>query len=101
MVKSILLALSLGLVFNGCLGSSDKEDEKWHSFIYPDKQNTKRNLKSPMTFSSLKQCKEESVKQLETMGISKTGTFKCGLNCSFHDGMKLEICEKMLAPTEK
>ncbi|MGA1931332.1 hypothetical protein ACH5BF_01220 [Arcobacter sp. YIC-464] len=101
MVKSILLVLGTSLVLSGCLGGSDSEEEKWHSFIYPDKQNTKRNMKSPMSFSSLQQCKEESIKQLETMGISNSGTFKCGLNCEFHDGMKLEICEKMLAPTEK
>ncbi|MFK2821896.1 hypothetical protein [Arcobacter sp. YIC-80] len=101
MIKSILLAICVSLVLSGCLGTEEKKIEKWHSFIYPDKTNTKRNLKSPMTFDSLKQCKEESIKQLETMGISKTGTFKCGLNCSFHDGMKLEICEKMLAPSEK
>ena len=100
MVKSILLATSLTFLLSGCFWGEEKE-EKWHSFIYPDKQNTKRNLKSPMSFASLQECKDESIKQLETMGITNHGTFKCGLNCEFHDGMKLEICEKMLAPSQK
>lgn len=99
MVRNILLAACACILLTGCFG--DKKEEKWHSFIYPDKNNTKRNMKSPMYFGSLQECKDESIKQLATMGISDSGTFKCGLNCEFHDGMKLEICEKMLAPTEK
>lgn len=99
MIKSILLTACACVLFSGCL--SEEKEEKWNSFIYPDKQNTKRNLKSPMTFPSLQVCKDESIKQLEKMGLKDSGTFKCGLNCSFHDGMKLEICEKMLAPSEK
>ena len=50
-------------MFNGCFGFGDNE-KKWNSFIYPDKENTKRSLKSPMTFSSLQECKVESKKQL-------------------------------------
>lgn len=99
MVKKLLAITCVSILLIGCGGK--KEEEKWTSFIYPDKQNTKRNLKSPMTFSSLQECKDESIKQMEKMKITEIGTFKCGLNCGFHDGMKLEICEKMLAQKEK
>lgn len=99
MVKSLTLTICTAILLTGCFG--EKKEEKWHSFIYPDKQNTKRSLKSPMTFKSLQECKDESQKQLKIMKLENSGTFKCGLNCEFHDGMKLEICEKMLAPSEK
>ena len=97
MVRSILLAVVATLFLSGCFSGEEQEEQKWHSFIYPDKSNTKRNLKSPMYFSSLEECKEESIKQLERMELTGIGTFKCGLNCEFHDGMQLEVCEKMLA----
>lgn len=99
MFRNILLTACACIIFTGCIG--EEKVQKWHSFIYPDKENTKRNLKSPMYFETLQECKDESEKQLVTMGIKEAGTFKCGLNCEFHDGMKLEICEKMLAPSEK
>jgi len=99
MIRNLLLATCATILLTGCIGGEKKEE--WSAFIYPDKENTKRNMKSPMTFSSLKECKEASLLQIEKQGIKDFATFKCGLNCSFHDGMKLEICEKMLAPTEK
>ncbi len=99
MVKNIFLVSTAAVLFTGCLGGA--QEEKWTAFIYPDKDNTKRNMKSPMTFDTLEICKEESKKQLDILGITKTATFKCGLNCEFHDGMKLEICEKMIGPDEE
>ena len=99
MIRNILAITCVSILLAGCMGK--KGEEKWTSFIYPDKENTKRNLKSPMTFPSLQECRDETIKQMDKMNISKTGTFKCGLNCEFHDGMKLEICEKMLAPKEE
>ncbi|MGM0518733.1 MAG: hypothetical protein ACQERD_03700 [Campylobacterota bacterium] len=102
MAKTLLLALMATLFLSGCFFEEEGvEDEQWHSFIYPDKSNTKRNLKSPMVFSSLEECKEESIKQLKRMEITKVGTFKCGLNCTFHEGMKTEVCEKMYAYDDK
>ena len=97
MFKNILL-IALSIVFTACVG--DKEEEKWNSFIYPDKQNNKRSLKSPIIFKSLEECQKESLKQLEILNFSKVGTYKCGLNCGYHEGMKLEVCEKMLAKPE-
>lgn len=99
MFKNIFLLSTAAILFSGCLGGSDKEE--WTAFIYPDKENTKRNMKSPMTFETLDICKAEAKKQIEILGITNTATFKCGLNCEFHDGMKMEICEKMLAPHEE
>ena len=99
MFKNLLLLATATLLFTACSGK--EKEEKWHSFIYPDKQNTKRNLKSPMIFKSLQQCQDESEKQLEILKLTEAGTYKCGLNCEFHDGMKLEVCEKMLAAPVK
>jgi len=97
MFKNIFIII-LPILFTACVG--DKEEEKWSSFIYPDKQNNKRSLKSPIIFKSLQACQEESQKQLEELDFSKLGTFKCGLNCEYNESMKLEICEKMLAKSE-
>jgi len=95
MYKNLLLLTITAFVFSGCF--DEKEEERWNSFIYPDKQNTKRNLKSPITFKSQQECQIESEKQLEILNITNLGTYKCGLNCGFNEGMKLEVCEKMLA----
>ena len=100
MIKNLLFVSILATLFSGCIGGGEKE-EKWTSFIYPDKENTKRHVKSPMTFKSLKQCTEESVKQMEILQLKDVGLFKCGLNCTYHEGMKSEICAQMLAPSEK
>jgi|GEM_PF-820238 len=99
MYKNLLLLTATALLLSGCWG--EKPEEKWHSFIYPDKENTKRSLKSPMVFKNLLECQEESKKQLAILKVTDLGTYKCGLNCEFHDGMKLEVCEKMLAAPVK
>ena len=99
MFKNVLLLTTTALLFAGCIGES--KEEIWHSFIYPDKQNSKRSLKSPITFKSLQECQTESIKQLEILKISDVGTYKCGLNCEYHEGMKIEVCEKMLAAPVK
>lgn len=99
MFKNLLLATTALFLLSGCFGGP--QEEKWSAFIYPDKNNTKRNMKSPMTFETLQECKDESIKQIDRMNLKGSATFKCGLNCEFHDGMKVEICEKMLAPTDE
>ena len=93
MIKSLLLIATTSLLFTGCFFGGDKE-EKWTAFIYPDKNNTKRSLKSPMTFETLEECKTESKKQLQRMGLLEVGTYKCGLNCEYHEGMKVEVCQR-------
>ncbi len=99
MYKNLLALTAVALVFTGCW--SEKPEEKWYSFIYPDKTNSKRSLKSPVFFNTLQKCQEESKNQLAILKLSDIGTYKCGLNCEFHDGMKLEVCEKMLAAPVK
>ncbi len=95
MYKNILALVATALLLTGCW--EEKPEEKWHSFIYPDKTNSKRSLKSPIFFKTLQECQEESKNQLEILKLSNIGTYKCGRNCEYHDGMKLEVCEKMLA----
>lgn len=93
MLKNILLLTTSTLLLSGCF--NEKKEEKWTAFIYPDKTNSKRNIKSPINFSSLEKCKKASIKQIKNQNLQKNAIFKCGLNCNWHDGMKIEICEKM------
>lgn len=91
-MKKIVLSMSIVLlVLTGC---GQKEDEKWTAYVYPDKQNNKRSLEVGV-YSNLKECKEASIVKLADLGIS-TGSYKCGLNCMYHEGMKTQICKKMV-----
>lgn len=97
MYKKLLISSIIALVFVGCGG---KTEEKWTGFIYPDKENTKRNVKSPMTFDTLQECHDASKKQLSILNLEGLGLYKCGLNCEYHEGMKLEVCQKMVTPKD-
>jgi len=99
MIKNLLLVSIVGVLLSGCIGG--EREENWTSFIYPDKENTKRHIKSPITFDTLEQCTEESIKQMDILKLTDIGTFKCGLNCKYHEGMQTEICAEMLMPTQK
>jgi len=99
MLRNLILIGCAALLLNGCFGK--KEEEKWTAFIYPDKQDTKKNIKSPITFASLEECKNVSIMEIKKQNLENIAFFKCGLNCNYHDGMKLEICEKMLSSTDK
>jgi hypothetical protein len=99
MLKNLILIGCTALLLYGCFGK--KEEEKWTAFIYPDKQDTKKNIKSPITFASLEECKNVSIMEIKKQNLENIAFFKCGLNCNYHDGMKLEICEKMLSSTDK
>ena len=94
MIKTILATSTWALLFSGCIGGSD-EKEAWTLYIYPDKDNTKRTMIIPAKFNSLKSCRKASVDVLKQKGLMDTGTYKCGKNCEYHEGMKLDICEKM------
>lgn len=93
--KTILSVITLTILslflFTGCLGGSDKTE--WTSLIYPDKENTKRSKKYGV-YPSLEECRKASLLELSNLGLSETGTYQCGLNCNYHEGMKVEICEK-------
>lgn len=95
MFKNLIIISIISILFIACSNSS--KEEEWTAFIYPDKNNTKRSLKSPITFKSLKKCEEISKKQLKNQKLESFAILKCGLNCKFHKGMKIEICEKMIS----
>ena len=99
MFKNLILLGCVTFLFNGCFG--EKKEEKWTAFIYPDKQDTKKNIKSPITFNSLEECKNVSILEIRNQNLENIAFFKSGLNCTYHEGMKLEVCEKMLSSTDK
>ncbi|GGD45276.1 hypothetical protein GCM10012288_19510 [Malaciobacter pacificus] len=99
MLKNLLILATASVLFSGCFG--EKEEENWTAFIYPDKENTKRSVKSPVTFKTLQECKDESIKQINNQNLQKSAIFKCGLNCGWHEGMQVEICQKMFSSVEK
>lgn len=94
MFKNMLL-ICFVLIINGCYGQN--EQEKWTAFIYPNKNDTSKNIKSPMTFPTLEECKKTSIFEIKKQNLENISTFKCGLNCKYHYGMKMEICQKMLS----
>ncbi|BAK73621.1 MAG: hypothetical protein AB7S49_12615 [Arcobacter sp.] len=93
MFKNILIMSCLIFLLNGCFG--EKKEEKWTAFIYPKKEDTKNKIKSPITFTSLEECKKVSILEIKNQNLENIASFNCGLNCIYHDGMKLDICEKM------
>ncbi len=99
MLKNLLLLTATTLILSGCFG--EEKEAQWTAYIYPDKENTKRSVKSPITFKTLKECKEASIEQINNQNLKNSAIFKCGLNCSWHDGMKIEVCEKMYSSIEK
>lgn len=92
MIKNILFISIIVSIFTGCFSSSG--EEKWTIYIYPDKDNTKRTLIAPVKFPTYEICKKEAELFLEEKGLVTKGSYKCGKNCKFHDGMKLDICEE-------
>lgn len=92
MKKTSILTIFIIFVFNGCFGGESKEE--WTSLIYPDKNNTKRSKKH-LLYTTLEECKQGSIKELEKLGLQESGDYQCGLNCKFHEGMKIDICEKL------
>jgi hypothetical protein len=99
MYKNLIFIGCIAILLNGCFG--EKKEEKWSAFIYPDKTDSKKNIKSPMTFNTLEECKKVSLLEIKNQNLEGIASFKCGLNCSYHEGMKLQICEKMLSSIDK
>jgi len=94
MIKNISLAILTLTIFTGCIFGGDTKEE-WTSYIYPDKTNTKRSLISPAKFPTLEICRKVSLGVLKEKDLEANGTYKCGKNCSYHEGMKVDICEEM------
>lgn len=99
MSKQIFLISYFALILSGCFGKS--KEEKWTAFIYPDKENNNKNIKSPMTFPSREECKKSSILEIKKQNLENIAIFKCGLNCNYHDGMKIEICQEMISSSDK
>lgn len=93
MKKTIILSILSIFVLSGCFGVGNNEQE-WTSLIYPDKNNTKRSKKFAI-FKTLEECKKSSLEELKNLGLETRGDYQCGLNCKYHEGMKLDICEKL------
>lgn len=91
MKKSIFFISIIAVLLSGCFG--EIPEQEWTSLIYPQKDNTKRSKKNGI-YSSLEECRKASIKELTKLDLSTIGTYTCGLNCSYHEGMKVEICEK-------
>ena len=91
-IKTLILTTLAIFLFAGCFDASNNKEE-WTSLIYPDKNNTKRSKKNGI-YASLEECRKASLSELSDLGLKDKGDYTCGLNCNFHDGMKVDICEQ-------
>lgn len=95
-MKILILSVMALFLLTGCLGQDGQATEGvWTSFIYPDKTNIKRSMEYGK-FETLETCTQASVKKLNELGLSQRGFIECGLNCSFHEGMKTLVCERVV-----
>lgn len=93
MTKTIIFSIFITMTFSACFGGGNGQEE-WTSLIYPDKNNTKRSKKYAV-YKTLEECKTGSLKELGNLGLENKGDYQCGLNCEYHEGMKVDICEKL------
>ena len=93
MKKTIIFSAAFMILFSGCFGGGNSE-QQWTALIYPDKSNTKRSKKFEV-YATLEECRKGSLEELNKSGLKDRGTYQCGLNCEYHEGMKLDICEKL------
>ena len=75
MLKNLILIGCIAVLFNGCFGK--KKEEKWTAFIYPNKEDTKKNIKSPTTFGSLEECKNVSILEIKNQNLENIAFFFC------------------------
>lgn len=90
-----LLPIIVSLIFAGCNVENNSVSEVWTAFVFPNKVNTKRSIQVGQ-FPSLEICQKNALIKLEEINAVEIGFVECGLNCSFHDGMKTTICERMV-----
>lgn len=90
-----LLPIVVTLIFSGCNADMNSASEVWTAFVYPNKVNNKRSIQHGQ-FPSLETCQQSALVKLEEINAKEIGYIECGLNCSFHDGMKATICERMV-----
>jgi len=94
MIKNISFVALAATLFSGCIFGGEQKEE-WEAYLYPDKTNTKRAIIVPIKYPTLEICRQSAIDLLKKRGLENTGTYKCGKNCSFHEGMKVDICEEM------
>jgi hypothetical protein len=94
-MKKYFLGLAILTLLVGCSSKENKGEGVWTSLIYPDKNNPKRNMEYGK-FPNLQMCQKASYDKLKSMELLSRGYSECGLNCSFHEGMKTLICEEMV-----
>lgn len=95
-MKILFLPLLALVLLTGCLSQDEQKTQGvWTSFIYPDKTNMKRSMKYG-EYETLDACTQASGKKLNELGLTQRGFIECGLNCSFNDGMKRLVCERMV-----
>lgn len=99
MFKIIIFTIFTIFFLTGCF--EEKKENSWTAFIYPDKNDLKKNIKSPVTFPSLDECEKISLFEIKNQKLEDIATFKCGLNCTYKKEMKLEVCEQMISPIQK
>lgn len=93
MIKNILLVSITALLFVGCM--DEQKEQKWTSWVYPDKQQTKRVIKNGI-YDSFKECKSASLEKIKQLNVEKYADYRCGLNCTFKENLKTEVCQKMI-----
>ena len=91
MKKTVIFIAFAMFLFTGCFG--DASEKEWTSLIYPDKENTKRSKKHGI-YKTIEECRKASLAELTNLGLNERDTYQCGLNCNYHEGMKVDICEE-------
>ncbi|MFA7083674.1 MAG: hypothetical protein WC141_03955 [Arcobacteraceae bacterium] len=95
-MKFLFAAVALVFIFTGCSSSQTSSgSEVWTAFVFPDQANIKRSIQFGK-FPSLEICQEASDAKLVQINAKEIGFSECGLNCSFHEGMKTTICERVV-----
>eukprot|EP01029_Cantina_marsupialis_P028191 TRINITY_DN77583_c0_g1_i1.p1 TRINITY_DN77583_c0_g1~~TRINITY_DN77583_c0_g1_i1.p1 ORF type:complete len:107 (-),score=12.44 TRINITY_DN77583_c0_g1_i1:242-532(-) len=94
MKKTIFTTISIIFIFTGCFGGQDNSKQEWTSLIYPDNTNNKRSKKLGV-YKTLEECRKASENELQRLDLTSRGFYQCGLNCSFNEGMQVEVCEKL------
>lgn len=90
-----LFPIILTFIFAGCNAQSSSTSEVWTAFVFPNKANNKRSIQFGQ-FPTLETCQKSSLMKLDEIKANEIGYSECGLNCSFHEGMKTTICERMV-----
>ena len=67
------------------------QSEEWTGYVYPDKTNLSRYVKSG-TFDSLENCRWSSIQVLKAGNNQLSGDYECGLNCEIKSG--LNVCKE-------